>query len=137
MSREYRKRNAPGICGEYISYLRGCRCLECKKANARYCRENRIKRGKEYIRNSNLKHSHGLSLQEYNSLLKQQDGVCAVCKKLETGRNQFGTLPLAVDHDHHTNKNRGLLCMRCNRALGLLGDSSERILSLFKYREQY
>lgn len=89
------------------------------------------------MRNCNLKVAHGLTLEEYTIKLKEQNSVCAACGKEETGRNQYGILPLAVDHDHNTGKIRGLLCMRCNRALGLLGDSLETLKKLAQYRSKY
>lgn len=49
---------------------------------------------------------------------------CAACGSRER---------LAVDHDHSTGALRGPLCIRCNRALGLLGDSPDRILGLLAY----
>jgi hypothetical protein len=56
---------------------------------------------------------------EYAAMLAAQNGVCAACGKPETGRNQYGPVSLAVDHDHVTGKVRALLCMRCNRAPAL------------------
>jgi hypothetical protein len=75
-------------------------------------------------RKFNLAKNYGLTVAEYDALLRSQGGVCAVCGKGEpnahgrTGK-QFA---LAVDHCHGTGKVRGLLCQKCNRAIGLLGD---------------
>ena len=135
--RSYRKRNAPAICGELITYLRGCRCLLCRKANADYNKKHRAIRGKEYVRNCNLKQAYGLSLDEYTDMSIKQNNVCASCKQSEIGKNQYGELPLAVDHDHDSGQIRGLLCIKCNRALGLLGDSISNLERLLAYRRSF
>jgi hypothetical protein len=60
------------------------------------------------------------ALAIYNSMLKKQDGVCAVCKQPER-KTAFGKLrTLSVDHCHQTGKIRALLCDACNIAEGLL-----------------
>jgi hypothetical protein len=60
---------------------------------------------------------YGLTADAYAELLRQQEGACAICK-LSPKRKK-----LAVDHDHASGMVRGLLCDRCNRAVGLFGDS--------------
>ena len=40
---------------------------------------------------------------------------------------------LCIDHCHDTKKPRGLLCHKCNTALGLLDDDSQKILNLNRY----
>lgn len=76
-------------------------------------------------RKFNLSKNYGLSLGEYDALLQKQGGVCAICGQDEpsahgrTGK-QFR---LAVDHCHETGIVRGLLCQKCNRAVGLFGDN--------------
>ena len=62
-------------------------------------------------RSYRLKRRYGITLTEYNVLLKEQDGKCALCNKLPNGRW------LDVDHDHTTNRVRGLLCYMCNQSL--------------------
>lgn len=49
----------------------------------------------------------------YPEMLEQQGGVCAIC-----GREPSPKRRLDMDHNHKTMKIRGLLCVRCNRALG-------------------
>lgn len=87
------------------------------------------------MRHHNLKHKFALTADQYDEMLKNQGGRCAACRKQETHHNQFGVCSLAVDHDHATGVVRGLLCGRCNRALGLLGDSIGNLRGLLKYRE--
>lgn len=71
----------------------------------------------------------------YNDLLENQKGVCAICRRNETRKHPItGTIwDLAVDHCHKTNKVRGLLCNVCNRGLGLLGDSIDTLEKVLLY----
>jgi len=49
-------------------------------------------------------------------LLEDQGGSCKICN------NKDGDRKLAVDHCHHSGQVRGLLCRRCNVAIGSLED---------------
>ncbi len=63
-----------------------------------------------------LKWKYGLSEYDYYKRVELLDNKCEVCGEHET-KIHNGTKrvqELAVDHDHTTNKNRGLLCHRCN-----------------------
>jgi hypothetical protein len=64
-------------------------------------------------RKSYLKRTYGMTIEDFERLLETQRGVCAICKK---ARPENRTLH--VDHDHKTGRVRGLLCFRCNNALG-------------------
>lgn len=55
----------------------------------------------------------GITPEEYADLLTKQEGRCALCRTPEPGRKSW-----CIDHDHKTNKVRGLLCWKCNLALG-------------------
>ena len=68
----------------------------------------------------NLKDKYGITVEDYNRMLAEQNGVCAICG----GVNENGK-KLAVDHNHSTGKVRGLLCGICNRTVGNLRDSAE------------
>jgi hypothetical protein len=74
----------------------------------------------------------GLTIGDYHALLAAQGGTCAICGSIDprNGKGRF-----AVDHDHHTGKVRGLLCMHCNAALGLLGDDPARLRAAADYLE--
>lgn len=70
-----------------------------------------------------LKPRYGITIEEYDTMLAAQAGVCAICKQNPpNGR----ILKLAVDHDHATGEVRGLLCQRCNMALHFLENGSWR-----------
>jgi len=65
------------------------------------------------VRQMHLKYDYGISVEEFESQWKKQNGKCAICvNPLEKRHNH------AVDHDHLTNKFRGLLCNACNLFLG-------------------
>lgn len=79
-------------------------------------------------RNISYKRNFGITLNDYNIILKNQKGKCAICKQKESnGKN------LSVDHDHKTGKVRGLLCNNCNRSLGLLKDDISVLKNCIKY----
>lgn len=93
-------------------------------------------RGRAHVRRMNLR-SKGIEPEAYDAMLAAQGGVCAVCGEPETRHNQYGVLSLAVDTDHDTLAVRGLLCMLCNRALGMLRDDPAIIKALLAYRLRY
>lgn len=96
-------------------------------------RENRtpekISRDRDYNFSWKLKRKYGLSLKEWKDLLSSQEGVCALCRK----RENSNSYKLNVDHCHETGRVRGLLCSPCNRALGVLGDTPEKIEHVLGY----
>lgn len=74
---------------------------------------------------------YNLSVESFKTLETKQNGVCAICKD-PPGVNPWQKR-LCVDHDHETNRIRGLLCDKCNRALGMLGDNVEAFKRVIKY----
>jgi len=66
--------------------------------------------------------NYGITIEQYKKLFKIQKGCCAIC-----GRNQLVFKNrLHVDHDHKTNKIRGLLCPGCNNGLGIYEKNKNR-----------
>lgn len=103
-------------------------------------RERYVSLAEEYnlaSRYGHLRREYGLTPQQYDELLEQQTGVCAVCECPETKLDHRTKRPrqLAVDHCHETGQIRGLLCQDCNQALGKLGESVERVKRLLHYLE--
>lgn len=80
----------------------------------------------------------GLTTADYAAMLDAQGGVCAICKRPETATKADGTpKALALDHCHTENTARGLLCQRCNTAIGSLDDSEELLLAAIAYIRKY
>lgn len=71
-----------------------------------------------------------LTEAEYQELYQTQGGRCAICMK-RSPRRKFDT-----DHDHTTGRIRGLLCRRCNRALGAFEYSMDVLLNLINYTDK-
>lgn len=84
--------------------------------------------------NGDLRYHYDITLERYEQILKQQGGVCAICKKLEVTAR---TKRLVVDHDHKTGKIRGLLCHRCNCGLGYFKDDRSLIALAIEYLQEY
>jgi hypothetical protein len=73
--------------------------------------------------------SFGLTAEDYDILFNKQEGKCAIC-----GKHQSELKPaLCIDHNHQTNKVRGLLCGKCNRGLGYLNDSIDLLQLAINY----
>lgn len=92
-----------------------------QKANPKKCSAKKKayrKRNPEKTKCQRLRKRYGITLDDYKDMLQIQNECCAICKK---HKSTFNT-PLGVDHCHVTSKVRGLLCGRCNRAIGLFDD---------------
>lgn len=86
-------------------------------------------RAREFMRRKRSVDRTALALKaQYDELVEELGETCGICGKEPTGSRR-----LAIDHDHNTGLVRGLLCHRCNGAIGLLGDSAEAMEAAIKY----
>lgn len=106
----------------------GSHCKQCGAKRVSVWRKNNPEKFKAVQRRNNLKRCYGITQNEYEKLFKQQNGVCKVCGQKEALRQS-----LSIDHNHKTNKVRGLLCHKCNRAIGLLQDDITIVNNLLVY----
>ena len=67
--------------------------------------------------------TYGISPELYLAIVERQGGGCANCGEMDYGKRSGHTL--SIDHDHVTGAIRGLLCSRCNLAIGYLRDRPE------------
>lgn len=77
------------------------------------------------------RHAIQVSPTLYRSLVERFGATCGICSAA-AGTNGRGDR-LAVDHCHTTGRIRGLLCHRCNTALGLLADSPDMLRNALAY----
>lgn len=112
------------------------RCRDCMKAARRaWYRQNR-----EYVaayqrdyesrtrRRAHLK-KYGITPDDFDELMIIQSGACAACG----GSQTYVAVHLDVDHCHVTGRVRGLLCRRCNTAIGLAKESPTLLRELAAY----
>ncbi len=136
-------------------------CLTCKEAKPHsafsprnkkrpdkpkpYCKEcsylkNRVWRKLNPERLASYKRKHvwslkkrcarrGITLTHFLDVFEQQGCRCAICRK------EMPVERTAIDHNHTTGKFRGVLCMKCNRALGMFADSPTVLKSALLYLE--
>jgi hypothetical protein len=88
------------------------RCKECASAAGR----------RDHLRNA-----YGMTVADLDAMLVAQHGVCAICQAAAAAH---------VDHDHRSGRVRGLLCFRCNAAIGQLGDDPRVVRRAARYLER-
>lgn len=117
---------------ERLQYNRAFRLahLELSRKWARDYITREIAKNPRWKREQTLKHRHGMSLAQWDAMMEKQQGVCAICGR--TSRRGS----LVVDHDHKTNRVRGLLCHNCNLTLGKMEDNSTWLLAAAKYLQE-
>lgn len=80
----------------------------CRQCFNEWTRENRPDKW--------ITQKYGITRDDYNVLLAQQGGACAICGSTDSGSSNSKNLH--IDHSHSTGKVRGLLCHQCNTLLG-------------------
>lgn len=117
----------------------------CRDCSNRYARErnstekSKIKRRQKYRIhrdrqiNNKLSRSFGITYDEYKKILESQNNVCLICGKTP---EQNGKM-LAVDHNHSTSKNRGLLCSSCNICIGFIEKNNLDLKRIMWYLEHH
>jgi Recombination endonuclease VII len=99
----------------------------CRPCHNRVMADNKAKNHGS-IRSYFLKRRYGLTEEDVAAMLQGQAGRCLVCLHLQ---------PLPhVDHDHATGEIRGLLCFRCNGALGQFRDDPTVMRRAADYLEE-
>ena len=77
---------------------------------------------------SHIKHTFGLTKEEIEIMYSAQNGQCVIC-----GYYFKSQAEVHIDHSHESGEIRGLLCSKCNHAIGLLQDDCNICLSAAKY----
>ena len=91
----------------------------------------RVRQGDRYAalyggsRHYHLKQRYGIGADEFDELVRQQGGVCAICGRAEIpSTSTTTTRPATV---------RGILCFNCNGGLGQFRDSIDALLAAAAY----
>ena len=126
-------------CGEQKPLSDFHKDKNSKDGKSRLCANCATKQSKEWYRknpntkrNARLLREYGISLQDFDDMVANQNGKCAVCQ------NAFkNSVDTCVDHNHATGQIRALLCNHCNRAIGLFKESIDSMKSAVKYLKKY
>lgn len=105
--------------------------LRNREASKRWRKLN-PQRSKDTVRCATLRKKYGISSADYEKLLEEQGGVCAICGSTESKVNTR----LHVDHDHSSGKIRGILCQPCNVTLGKMQERPDLLRKAADYLEK-
>ena len=115
----------------------GTKCRECWNLYMKdYMRKRRESNPKLYRENM-LRTTYNISLEQYESMLSEQNGQCAICGTTEPGQSKW----FEVDHDHACCDKkgscgacvRGLLCTGCNSGISRFGDNPDKLEAAARY----
>lgn len=125
--RQYRSR--PEVHPKYLRRQASWRKRDRKKNPEKWSAKGKRKRenNRETTLASQRKWRFKITHEEYKSISKEQNHVCAICGGIDNGRS------LAVDHNHSTGYIRGLLCRRCNQGIGSFGENIELLQKAILY----
>lgn len=127
-----------GFKDGHASICKVCKNLKTQewkeKNREQYNRNMRLYRANNQgaMKDTDLRRTHGISLEDYNKMLAEQEGRCKMCKKENTSFKRS----FAVDHNHETGHVRALLCYGCNRALHAL-ETKSLLKTAQEYLEEY
>ena len=80
-----------------------------------------------------IQRTYSITAEEYYEMLASQNNQCAICDSEEVNNSRISSGKLFIDHCHDTGKVRGLLCSKCNHAIGLLNDDVDLLRKAIDY----
>ncbi len=125
----------------YTEYYKNERTLGGYVNTCKKCQRARVKRWKqlnpERVRKHRFKKNLNVNIVippgTYDILLTKQNGKCAICGV----HTDFINKSLSLDHDHKTNKLRGLLCGKCNFVIGNANDNVQVLEQAIEYLKRH
>lgn len=109
-------------------------CKSCDTKKSKQWRDDNPEQAKQQDHAGHLRRSFGLTFAEYEMMVANHGGKCAICG---TDRPGGRWNVLQVDHCHATNAIRGLLCRPCNSMLGYIRDNPETLRRAADYLEKH
>lgn len=103
-------------------------CKLCWKIACKHYHDSNKEQRKFWVRDQHYKRNYGISAQEFDELVKNNKGICPICKQKRK---------LVMDHCHKTGKIRDTICSSCNHALGSAKDSKEILTNMILYLETH
>lgn len=107
-------------------------CKPCATAKVAAWKAENPERYAHAQRSSHLRKNYGMTIEQFDVMFQRQGGKCAICH--EAPADPRGFKP-HVDHCHTTGKVRGILCGRCNKALGQFKDDATLLRRAIHYLE--
>jgi hypothetical protein len=105
-----------------------------RKACVKYSTDWR-ERNYDKVMNAHLMRTYNVSYATFKIILETQNNTCPICKSI-LDRNNKGKRP-CLDHNHTTNKVRGILCSECNCAIGLFKESISILRNASDYLREH
>jgi hypothetical protein len=135
-----------GKCGSLKTTLKNgaSRCVPCHQRHAReYYRTSEYRRARQ--RQHYVFRRYGIHMEQLERLLDEQNGCCAICKQYwrscvpakHTPYEAIFLHHLCIDHDHLTQRVRGLLCNSCNAAIGFFEEDETRLANAVLYLRRH
>lgn len=82
------------------------------------------------VRKRRLNDAYGITPEHWDSTFEKQGRCCAICSsEVPNGKNWH------TDHNHETKLFRGILCGKCNVAIGMANDNPSLLRKMANYLE--
>lgn len=106
--------------GHFIRWVSSNNCVECdKEMRIKYALTKKERR---------IEKTYGMTVGEHKAMFDKQGGMCLICNRSHSDRFE-----MHVDHCHKTLRVRGLLCQRCNQAIGLFCEDPSVMMAAAEY----
>jgi hypothetical protein len=106
--------------GHTLRFTASANCVECNSETLR-----REAEARKWTRRFRL---YGLTQDRFHEILRDQGSACPICTDALAELSK-----IHVDHCHDTGRVRGLLCGRCNQAIGLLREDPDTMRRAIAY----